>query len=497
MNKILQEKIKESLQAILPVAFIILVISIIMGIELSLIISFLIGVLLLISGLILFSIGSSSSMMPIAEGIGKYITKRKSLILMIIVAFIIGFLITAAEPDLWVLADQFVAIPTVTLILAVACGVGLFLVLALLRIVFQIKLSILLLISYTIVFILAFIVQKSFIPIAFDFGGASTGPITVPFIMALGLGVASARGDANAQDESFGLVGLCSLGPIFAVLILGLVRNPEFHGEEVTLNFFGYFKSFSISIGLALLPFLLFFIIFQVLVIKTSKREVIKILIGFVFTFIGLVLFLTGANYGLLDLGGQIGETIVKSSDSWLFIPMGMILGFVIVAAEPAVGVLTKQVEEMTSGAIPKRMLTITLSIGIAIAVGLAALRILTGWPLLYFLLPGYLIALLLTFKVPDRFTAIAFDSGGAASGAMTASFLVPLGLGASLAIPNSNPLTDAFGLVALVAMTPLVTIQILGLIFHQKAYQLREKAENEEIINVSEGNDEIIDNHH
>ncbi|MGD9887132.1 MAG: DUF1538 domain-containing protein [Bacilli bacterium] len=497
MNKILREKIKESLQAILPVAAIIMIISISFGIKWDLIGGFLIGVTLLIGGLILFSIGSSSSMMPIAEGIGRFITKKKSLTLLIVVAFIIGFLITAAEPDLWVVADQFVAIPSITLIIAIACGVGIFLVISLLRIIFQIRLSILLLISYLLVFVLVLFVQESFIPIAFDFGGASTGPITVPFIMALGLGVAHARGDANAEDESFGLVGLCSLGPIFAVLILGLLHNPEYQGEEVTNNFLGYLTSFSISIGLALLPFLFFFIIFQVFAIKASKRELIKILIGFVFTFIGLVLFLTGANYGLLVLGRQIGEAIVFSSHPWLLIPIGMALGFVIVAAEPAVGVLTKQVEEMTSGAIPKRLLLITLSIGIALAVGLASIRILTGWPLLYFLIPGYLIAILLTFKVPDRFTAIAFDSGGAASGAMTASFLVPLGLGASLAIPGSNPLTDAFGLVALVAMTPLVTIQILGLIYHKKASIVRGKVESEEIINISEENNESISHHH
>ncbi len=497
MNKILREKLKESLQAILPVAFVILVMSFLLQLQWSLIISFVIGVLLLIVGLVLFSIGASSSMMPIAEGIGRYITKRKSLTLLIVVAFLIGFMITAAEPDLWVLADQFESIPTITLIIAVAIGVGFFLAVALLRIVFQIRLAVLFIISYAIVFILTFLVLEEFVPIAFDFGGASTGPITVPFIMALGLGVAYARSDANASDESFGLVGLCSLGPIIAVLILGLIHSPNYHGEETGHSFWTYLGSFSQSIGVALMPFLLFFIIFQILVIKSSKRELIKILIGFVFTFIGLVLFLTGANYGLLSLGSKIGEMIATLKHSWLLIPIGMILGFVIVAAEPAVGVLTKQVEEMTSGAISRKPLMATLSIGIAMAVGLGGLRILTGWSLLYFIVPGYIIALVLTFFVSDRFTAIAFDSGGAASGAMTASFLVPLALGASASIPGSNPLTDAFGLVALVAMTPLVTIQVLGLIYKRKTRYLREQMESEEIIDVSEGNHEINHNHH
>jgi len=499
LNKILKEKVKETLQAILPVAVVILIISLAVRTKWSLIGAFVIGVVLLMVGLMLFSIGSASSLMPIAEGIGRYITKRKSLALLISVTLLMGFLITAAEPDLWVLASQFVAIPTPILILTVSLGVGVSLVISLLRIIFQIRLSVLLLIFYAFVFGLVIFVPATFIPVAFDFAAISTGPITVPFIMALGLGVAHARGDAKAEDESFGLVGLCSLGPVFAILFLGLIYNPGFENgnEDAILGFWGYVSSFAMSIGFALLPFLLFFIVFQVLVFKAPKKEIIKIFIGFGFTYLGLVLFLTGANYGLLVLAKQIGEAIVTSQYAWLLIPVGMILGLVIVAAEPAVGVLTKQVEEMTGGAIPRRLLLISLSTAIALAVGLAALRILTGWSFLYFLIPGYLIAILLAFKVPDRFTAIAFDSGGAASGAMTATFLVPLGLGASMAIPGSNPLTDAFGIVALVFMLPLVTIQILGLIFHKKAKKLRIKNDIEEIINLSEDIHETTNHHH
>jgi len=496
LNKILFEKLKESLRSIVPVALIIFVISLFLKVPGKDLLEFGIGTVLLVAGLILFGLGAETSMMAIAEKIGGVITKKRKLTLLIVVALLIGFLITIAEPDLWVLAEQFVAIPSLTLILFVALGVGVFLVIALLRITFQIKLTIVVAISYAIVFLIAIFVPNQFVPVAYDSGGVTTGPITVPFIMALGLGVASARGSHKSREDSFGLVGLCSIGPIMAVLIMGLIFDPSYTDNASSLNFFGYLLKFTGEISLALLPLLLFFIIFQIFGFRLSKREVIRILIGFLYTLIGLVLFLTGANAGLLSIGSYLGGAIASLEHNYLLIPIGMLFGFTIVVAEPAVTVLTHQVEDVTSGAIPRKVMNVALSIGVSIAVGLACLRVLTGISIWYIILPGYLFAIIISFFVPQIFMAIAFDSGGSASGAMTATFLVPFATGAASAL-GSNILTDAFGLVALVALAPLVTIQLLGLIYKLKGrkFKKEEAIAEDEIINLNEVQNETPNN--
>jgi hypothetical protein len=497
LNKILVEKLKESLRSIVPVALIIFAISLFLGVPGKDLLEFGIGTVLLIAGLILFSLGAETAMMTIAEKIGALITRKRKLTLMIVVALIIGFLITIAEPDLWVLAEQFVAIPSLTLILFVALGVGIFLVIALLRITFQIKLTIVVAIGYALIFIIAIFVPNQFIPVAFDSGGVTTGPITVPFIMALGLGVASARGTHKSREDSFGLVGLCSIGPILTVLILGLFHDPSYADESTSLSIFSYLLQFTWEIGLALLPFLFFFFIFQVFGLRLSKRNVFRILIGFLYTHVGLVLFLTGANAGLLSIGSYLGGAIASLEYNFLLIPIGMLFGFTIVVAEPAVTVLTHQVEEVTSGAIPRRVMNIALSVGVSVAVGLACLRVLTGISIWYIILPGYLLAIIISFFVPQIFMAIAFDSGGSASGAMTATFLVPFATGAAAAL-GSNILTDAFGLVALVALAPLVTIQLLGLIYKLKGRKITkvEEIAEDEIINLNEVQDETPSDH-
>lgn len=476
----------ETLQAIVPILIIVLLLCFtIAPIPPSILMAFLIGAVLLIVGMLLFNVGVELSMTPMGERVGSMITKSKNLLMIIVIAFIMGFVITVSEPDLQVLAQQVPSIPNMILICSVATGVGIFLVIAILRMLFGIPLSWLLLFFYGIVFLLAFFVPKNFLSIAFDSGGVTTGPMTVPFIMAFGIGIASIRSDKHAEDDSFGLVALCSIGPILAVLILGMLYKPD-STEQVSEaipvidNTVDLWKLFSAEfplyikeMAISLLPIVAFFGIFQLMSREINKHTLIKIGIGLVYTYIGLILFLTGVNVGFMPAGNYLGQTIAALPYCWIIIPIGMIIGYFIVLAEPAVFVLTKQVEEITSGAISSSAMRTSLSIGVSLSVGLAMTRVLTGISILWFLVPGYSIALILTFFVPKIFTAIAFDSGGVASGPMTATFLLPLAMGACEAL-GGNIITDAFGIVAMVAMTPLITIQIMGLIFKFKENKRR-----------------------
>ncbi len=484
-----KEKLAETLKAVFPILAIVLLLCFsIAPIPPSILMTFLVGASLLIVGMLFFNVGVEMSMTPMGERVGTIMTKSKKLLIIISVSFIMGFIITISEPDLQVLAEQVPSIPNLTLILAVALGVGVFLVVALLRILLGIPLSYLLVGFYILVFILAAFVPGDFLSVAFDSGGVTTGPMTVPFIMAFGIGVSAIRSDKHASNDSFGLVALCSIGPILAVLILGLIFNPQ-QTEQVsdaipvidntvdmwrlfTEEFPVYFEEMAVS----LLPIIVFFGLFQLVARDITKKSLIKILIGLLYTYVGLVLFLTGANVGFMPAGNYLGQTIAGLSIAWIIIPIGMIIGYFIVKAEPAVFVLTHQVDEITSGAISAKAMGTSLSIGVSISVGLAMIRVLTGISILWLLVPGYALALILTFFVPKIFTAIAFDSGGVASGPMTATFLLPFAMGACEAL-GGNIITDAFGIVAMVAMTPLITIQIMGVVFKLKENKLRKTA--------------------
>lgn len=484
-----KEKLSETLKAVFPILAIVLLLCFtIAPIPPSILMTFLLGAILLIVGMLFFNVGVELSMTPMGERVGTIMTRSKKLLIIISISFIMGFIITISEPDLQVLAEQVPSIPNLTLILAVALGVGAFLVIALLRMLLGIPLSHLLLFFYVIVFILAMFVPKDFLAIAFDSGGVTTGPMTVPFIMAFGIGVSAIRSDKHASNDSFGLVALCSIGPILAVLILGMIFKPgqaEQVSEAIPMidntvdlwklfaeEFPAYFKEMAVS----LLPIILFFGLFQLVARDITKKNLIKIGVGLVYTYIGLVLFLTGANVGFMPAGNYLGQTIAGLSISWIIIPIGMVIGYFIVKAEPAVFVLTHQVDEITSGAISAKAMGTSLSIGVSVSVGLAMIRVLTGISILWLLVPGYAIALILTFFVPKIFTAIAFDSGGVASGPMTATFLLPFAMGACEAL-GGNIITDAFGIVAMVAMTPLITIQIMGVVFKLKENKLHKTA--------------------
>lgn len=504
INSIFKEKLAETLKAVVPILVIVLLLCFtIAPIPPSVLMTFLIGAILLVVGMIFFNVGVELSMTPMGERTGSIITKSKNIFIIILISFIMGFVITISEPDLQVLAQQVPSIPNFTLIFAVAFGVGVFLVFAILRMLFRIALSHLLVIFYAIIFGLAFLVPKDFLSIAFDSGGVTTGPMTVPFIMAFGVGIAAIRNDEHAAEDSFGLVSMCSVGPILAVLILGLIYKPG-QAEQVsesipiidnTVDLWGLFAeelpSYIGEMAISLLPIIVFFAIFQLVSRDINKRTLIKICIGLVYTYIGLVLFLTGVNVGFMPAGNYLGQTIAGLSYSWIIVPIGVIIGYFIVLAEPAVFVLTKQVEEITSGAISAKSLRTSLSIAVAVSVGLAMIRVLTGISILWFLVPGYLIALVITFFVPKIFTAIAFDSGGVASGPMTATFLLPFAMGACEAL-GGNIITDAFGIVAMVAMTPLITIQTMGLIVKLRENKLHKTAATENIVPASETYDDF-----
>ena len=482
----LREKLLESLQAVLPIVAIVLVLCFsIAPVSPSILLCFLLGAAMIIVGIMFFTLGAEMSMSPMGERVGAVLTKSRSVPLIIGVGFVLGFLITISEPDLQVLANQVPSIPNMTLILSVAAGVGFFLVVAFLRMLLSIALPKLLVVFYALIFVLAAFVPKEFLAVAFDSGGVTTGPITVPFIMALGVGVAAIRSDRHAADDSFGLVALCSVGPILAVLLLGILFQasdstyippvlPDV-GDSVELwqLFHVSLPTYLKEIATSLLPIVLMFGVFQLVALKFDRRSLGRIGVGLLYTYIGLVLFLTGANVGFMPAGNYLGQVLAGRSFRWVLVPIGMLIGYFIVKAEPAVYVLNKQVEEITDGAISAGTMGAALSAGVSLSVGLAMVRVLTGISILWFLIPGYTFAIGISFVVPKLYTAIAFDAGGVASGPMTATFLLPLAQGACVAA-GGNIVTDAFGVVAMVAMTPLITVQLMGLMAQFKQRRAR-----------------------
>ncbi len=478
----LTNKLKEALISVLPVALIVALLCFtIAPMSTDLMLAFVIGTVMIIVGLGLFTFGSESSMTQIGNHIGAKLTKSRRLWLILALSFVLGVIITVAEPDLQVLAQNVPHIDTMVLIVTVGVGVGIFLAVCMFRILFGIQLRWVLLIFYAIVFILAAFSDPNYLSVAFDSGGVTTGPMTVPFIMALGVGVASIRSDKNAEADSFGLVGLCSVGPILAVLILGFFYKGELSDISASLTpsfdttvdlgkaYLHGIPEYMLEVTIALAPIIVFFLLFQIFSLKLRKLPLTRILIGLVFTYAGLVLFLTGVNVGFSSLGTILGANLADGWTKYLLIPFAGIIGWFVVTAEPAVHVLTSQVEEISAGAVSKKAMQIALSIAIAGAMALSMVRVQTGINILWFIVPGYIIALVLTFFVPPMFTAIAFDSGGVASGPMTATFMLPFAMGACSAL-GGNIMTDAFGLVALVAMLPLITVQIMGVVYRIKS---------------------------
>lgn len=481
MNVKLKEKIRESLSAVLPITGIVLMLSIfVIPMELGSVVMFLTGALMLIVGMGFFQLGAEMAMTPLGEGVGVQISKMKKLLTVLLTGFLMGVIITVSEPDLQVLAGQVPSVPNMVLIMTVAVGVGLFLALAIVRIRYKISLSTLLIVCYLALILVSMFVPKEFLAVAFDSGGVTTGPMTVPFIMAMGVGLASVRSDKNAANDSFGLVALSSVGPILAVLILGCFFKPTEAAytltdvatvvttQDVARVFAQGLPLYAREVLLSLVPILWVFLIFQWLTHRYHGLQIKRIIVGFGYTYIGLVLFLCGANVGFAPVGAYLGKELAGLSFRWILVPIGALIGYYIVKAEPAIQVLNHQVEAVTNGAISVKMMNRCMQIGVAASVGLAMLRVLTGISIQWFVIPGYIIALVLSRMVPDIFIGIAFDSGGVASGPMTSTFLLPLSIGVCEAL-GGNLMTDAFGVVALVALTPLIAIQLMGLVYKLK----------------------------
>jgi hypothetical protein len=505
MNKILKEKIMEAFSAVLPITAIVLIVSVVLvPMPAGTVLMFISGAALLIVGMGFFTLGADMAMMPMGEGIGIQLTKTSNLFLMLLISFVMGVIITIAEPDLQVLALQVPSVPGRIIILTVAIGVGIFLALSILRIVFGIQLSILLLLFYIITFGIVAITPENFIPVAFDSGGVTTGPITVPFILAMGVGVASIRGDKNSQQDSFGLVALGSIGPILAMLLLGIFYKPSGAGVEahsvppaetsraVVQYFAAELPVYLKDVLVALTSIVVFFLIFQLISRRFKRHQIGRMFVGFVYTLIGLVLFLTGVNVGFIPVGHLLGSELAGQPFKWILVPLSMVIGYFIVAAEPAVHVLNKQVEEVSAGAVTQKAMKQGLSIGMAIALAITMIRILTGISIMWILIPGYIFALILTFFVPNIFTGIAFDSGCVCSGPMTSTFLLPLAMGVCQGV-GGDLMTDAFGIVAMVAMTPLVVIQLMGLIYGRRMKKageapVRDLSQTGEIIEYGDG---------
>ena len=487
-RKVLGEKWREAISSVVPImGLVILLCFVSVPMPSDALAGFILGAVLVILGMGMFNLGAEMAMTPIGEAVGASLTRSKKMGIVLAGGFLVGLLVTLAEPDLTVLAGQVPAIPNFVLIAAVGLGVGIFLMLALLRILMGIPLKLLLIVSYGLVFLLSFFVPKGFMAVAFDSGGVTTGPMTVPFILALGAGVAAMRADKGAENDSFGLVALSSVGPILSVMLLSIIYQAG-DGESSAIvlteaatstalfqSFLQAVPHYLKEVGMALLPVAAFFLVFQFTSLHLRGEKLHRILWGLVYTYLGLTLFLTGVNVGFMPVGHFLGQSMAGSAARWALIPVGMLMGWFVVSAEPAVAVLNQQVYEMTAGAVPKKALSLSLSVGVSCSVGLALWRVLAGIPILHLLIPGYGLAFLLMIFTPPVFTAIAFDSGGVASGPMTATFLLPLAIGACEAT-GGNVIADAFGVVSLVAMTPLLAIQILGIVFRIRSRKAEEK---------------------
>ena len=504
--KELFEKIKEALISALPVTAIVYILALtpLFSLSSTELITFTVGAVLLVLGIGLFSLGADLAMTPMGTHVGSGLSRQKKLGLLLGVCFVLGMLITIAEPDLQVLAKQVSAVMNGTLLIyAVGAGVGAFLLVAILRIVFRKTLSNILMLFYMFLFALALMLavndNLNMLPMAFDSGGVTTGPITVPFIMALGVGISSVLGDKRSQENSFGLVALCSVGPVLAVLVLGIFsRNdltyqvPDYTVSNDILGSFLHTAGHTAQeVAIALGLIVVFFLICQFAFLKLPKKRLKKIAIGVIFTYVGLVLFLTGVNVGFMPVGYKLGFQLAQGS-KWFLIGFGLVTGVLVVLAEPAIHVLNKQVEDVTGGFVTRKAMITGLCIGVGASIALSMVRIVFDFSLVYYIIPGYFISLALSLFVPPVYTAIAFDSGGVASGPMTSGFILPLAIGACVSLQGADAvLRDAFGVVALVAMTPLITIQLLGFkaivsnrVKERKAMQKILDADDQQIIN-------------
>lgn len=485
---VIVSKLKEVLYSVVPItAIVILLHFTLTPIETPMLIRFLIGAALIIIGLTIFLLGVDIGITPIGSMMGTTIVKSNKIRIVIIAGLLLGFFISIAEPDLHILAGQVDAVSSGlisknAIVVVVSVGIAMMLSLGLARIVYNIPLYKILTVLYGIILVLALFTSQEFMAIAFDASGATTGALTVPFILALAMGVSKLKKDSKSSEkDSFGLVAIASTGAIIAVMIMSIISktdkitgtldSSEASSSSILAPFFQEIPSLAGEVFVALAPILIIFLVFQKTSFKLSKVSFRKILFGIVFTFVGLVLFLLGVNAGFMKVGNIVGFKMASMDSPVYVIVTGFILGMVTILAEPAVYVLTHQIEDVTSGYVKRKAVMFTLALGVALAVALSVVRILIPQvQLWHYLLPGYIISIAMTYFVPKLFVGIAFDSGGVASGPMTATFILAFTQGAAEAVEGANVMIDGFGVIAMVAMTPLIALQILGYIFKVKS---------------------------
>ncbi len=482
------QKLKEASLSVVPIVIIVLVLNYtLIHLETPLLLRFLIGAVFIILGLCLFLFGIDISINPIGQLMGSFITKTNRIWVVVIAGILLGFLISIAEPDLHILAGQVDSvtlglISKLSIVLFVSLGIAVMLSFGLIRIIYNIPLNIILSLIYAIILILSFFSSLEFLAISFDASGATTGALTVPFILALAMGVSALKKDSiSSEKDHFGLVAITSTGAIISVLAMSIFSDTEkitSNLESAALGSNGIFMPFleiipqiALEIFFALFPIILIFLILQKCSFKLSKKHCRRILLGLLYSFIGLVLLLTGVNAGFMRIGSVVGYEIASLNHNALLIGIGFVLGLVTVLAEPAVHALTNQIEAVTSGYVKKSTVLAALSVGIGFAIALSMIRIMIPeLKLWHYLLPGYAIAIVMSYLVPSLFVGIAFDSGGVASGPMTATFILAFAHGAANAIESADVMIDGFGIIAMVALTPLITLQILGFLYKIKA---------------------------
>ena len=477
----LKEMTHESMLTVIPIiAVVVAFTAFIQPMPAQMLLLFLFGAVLLVVGMGLLTTGVDMALMPLGGDIGSSMTKSRKMLLICVFSFVMGATISFAEPDLQVLSKLVPGIERWTLLITVSIGVGLSMLMAVLRIILNVSLSKIIIVCYAIMISLAIIAPSNFVPIAFDAGGVVTGPIAVPFILAMGLGVASIRADKTSLDDSFGLVALCIIGPVISVLLLGIVFSPQgapyapppipelSSTNDITMEFLSHLPYHLVDVARSVWPIIAVFAIYQAITRRYHRKSFFRMLMGFAYTYVGLVLFMTGVDVGFIPIGTFLGSDLSASAYRWLLIPLAALLGYFSCAAEPAIHALRKQVEEVSLGVIPGAAVMRYLSVGVAIALACTMLRILYHIPIYFFLFPCYLSAIILTFFSPKMYTGIAFDTAGAVTGPMTSTFLLPFAIGVCL--DRERIMLDAFGTVALIAMTPPVSLQIMGVVYKRKA---------------------------
>ena len=456
--------------AIMAVVFLLMAVGV-LPFESNLVIAFLIGGAMLAIGQAMFLVGIDLSILEVGRRAGTRLMRMKKIWLILIFGLVFGFVTTIAEPDAQVLIAQITSfnpfLSTWLILSLFGIGAGLFVSFALFRVLKKVPLKYCLLVLYAIIFILAIFAPSEYLGFSFDAGSVATGTITAPFLLSLVIGICSVR-SGSTKDDNFGAVAIVSTGPIIAVLILGIIAGPMASAgveTEAAVGFVPILVENIKDVSIALSPLLVIFILLQIFILKLPLRQAIKALVGFLISYVGLICFLTGVFYGFSPMGTFVGENLAGLG-TWLILLLGAVLGFLIVFTEPSILVLAGEVEDVTSTLLKKWVIYLALGIGIAISVTIGLVHVVYNVNLWYIILPVMAVAILLSFVIPPIFTGIAFDSGGIASGTMTVAFILPICTGLSGVINGGNVLTEAFGLAGIVASVPILTIEILGLIY-------------------------------